>query len=93
VTFHFAFPPPLQFMSPVTLITVSMMIGHVHCSEWERMYDGTWRAEGLATIYLEDGSTLKVDRADVAKGTDLNDTLEAYCRTDLDGGMGDSEDN
>ena len=80
-------------MSPATLITITMMIAHVHCSEWERMYDGTWRAEGSATIFLQDGGTVTVNRADVAKGTDLQDTLEDFCRTDLDGGMSDNSEN
>jgi hypothetical protein len=80
-------------MSPATLITLTTMIAHVHCSEWERTYDGTWRAEGMATIYLEGGGALTVKRVDVAKGTDLRDTLEAFCRTDLDGGVGDHTDN
>lgn len=82
---------PPQFMSPATLLTVSALIAHVHCSEWERMYDGTWRAEGKATISLEEGGTLVVNRVDVANGTDLEDTLEAFCRTDLDGGLADFE--
>jgi len=80
-------------MSPAVLLTLTTMIAHVHCSEWERMYNGTWRAEGRATIYLEDGGTLTVNRVDVARRTDLEDTLEAFCRTDLDGGIGDYEDD
>jgi len=66
-----------------------MMIARLHCSEWERMDEGTWRAEGNATIYLDGGGVLTVSRVDVAKHTDLDDMLEAFCRTDLDGGMGD----
>ena len=80
-------------MSPATLLTLSALIAHVHCSEWERMYDGMWRAEGTATIDLEQGGALVVKQVDVAPDTDLADTLEAFCRTDLDGGLGDYEDN
>ena len=80
-------------MSPVTLFTATMMIAHVHCSEWERMDNGTWRAEGTARIYLEDGGTLIVSAVDVANGTNLQETLEAFCRTDLDGGLGDDSAN
>ena len=57
------------------------------------MYDGQWRAEGAATIYLEDGSALSVARVDVARGTELEYTLEDFCRTDLDGGSADTMDN
>ena len=80
-------------MSPATLITITMMVAHVHCSEWERTYDGTWRAEGAATIDLDDGRTLTVNRVDVATGTDLQATLEAFCRTDLDGGLSEHPDD
>ena len=80
-------------MSPVTLLTLTMMIARVHCSEWERMYNGQWRAEGSATIYLESGDALTVSRVDVARDTELENTLEAFCRTDLDGGSADTMDN
>lgn len=83
---------PLRFMSPATLLTVTAIIAHVHCSQWERMYDGIWRAEGNAIIDLENGSTLTVNRVDVTAGTDLYDTLELFCRTDLDGGLDDYEE-
>ena len=82
-----------QLMSPATLLTLTMMIAHLHCSQWERMDDGTWRAEGNATIFLDGGGMLTVRRVDVAKNTDLDNTLEAFCRTDLDGGIGDDSDN
>ena len=93
VSFRLPASVSLRSMSPVTLLTLTMMISHVHCSEWERMYDGQWRAEGPATIYLEDGGALSVARVDVARGTELEYTLEDFCRTDLDGGSGDTLDN
>jgi len=72
------------------LVTLTMMVSHLHCSEWERMDNGTWRAEGSATIYFEDSPPLTLSRVDVAKDSDLYDTLEALCRTDLDGGVEDN---
>ena len=77
-------------MSPMTLLKLTAMIAHVHCWQWERMYDGTWRAEGEAIIYFEGGGTLVTNRVDVATGTDLHDTLEAFCRTDVDSGVSDN---
>lgn len=74
--------------SPPSRVAENYIVNEVRCGDWERTDRSAWIAQGSATIVLEEGGTVTLRRVLVTDpDSDLYETLEYFCRDDLDGGL------